>query len=249
MGGIGALTWNIVQPGTGTLPLGLSLSPTGAISGTPIAPAGPSNFTVRVQDAGGQVDTQELSITITIFSPPNITTNNPLPGGTVGQTYNQTLQATGGFQPYTWSVPPGSLPAGLTLSQAGTISGVPTNEGTSNFTVTVTDAFNQSATKNLSIIVSAVLEITTPSMSPNPKEGQAYAITLQKSGGLDPVSWSVKPNLPDGLTLSQAGEISGIPGPGTGSGVPQTFTFTVQDSTTPTPQTATKALDLTIDPP
>ena len=64
------------------------------------------------------------------------------------------------------------------------------------------------------------------------------------------MSWSVTPNLPDGLSLNAAtGEISGIPGPATGTGTPQTFTFTVQDSSTPTPQTASQPLDLTIDPP
>ena len=113
-------------------------------------PAGTSSFTVRVQDAGGQSDTQALSIVINLFNAPNITTTT-LQGGIVGQSYNQTLQANGGIGALTWSVSPGSLPAGLTLSPAGTISGIPTNAGTSNFTVTVTDTFNQSDTQALSI--------------------------------------------------------------------------------------------------
>ena len=109
---------------------------------------------------------------------------------------------------------------------------------------------SQSDTQALSIAVSGALAITTTSRYPNAKEGEAYSTTLQSSGGVPPVNWSVTPNLPDGLSLNPAtGEISGIPGPATGTGAPQTFTFTVQDSTTPTPQTASQQLDLTIDPP
>ncbi len=134
------------------------------------------------------------------------------------------------------------------------ISGTPTSQGTFNFTVRVTDSLGQSDTQALSIVVSAALAplaiTTTSPLQPNAKEGEAYSTTLQSSGGLPPVSWSVTPNLPDGLSLNPAtGEISGIPGPATGTGTPQTFMFTVQDSSTPTPQTVSKPLDLTIDPP
>ena len=143
-------------------------------------PAGTSSFTVRVADAGGQADTQALSIVINLFNPPNITTTT-LQGVIVGQSYNQTLQANGGIGALTWSVPPGSLPAGLTLSPAGTISGIPTSAGTFNFTVTVRDTLNQSDTQDLSIAVSAPLEITTTSL-PAAKEGQAYSYNLAKLG-------------------------------------------------------------------
>jgi hypothetical protein len=160
--------------------------------------------------------------------------------------------ATGGIGALTWSISGGTLPQGLNIDSInGVISGTPTNAETANFTVRVADTLSQSATQDLSIIVSDVLSIATTSpLQPNAKEGEAYTTTLQSSGGLPPLSWSVTPNLPDGLSLNPAtGEISGIPGPGTGTGAPQTFTFTVQDSTTPTAQTANQPLDLTIDPP
>jgi Putative Ig domain len=247
VGGIGALTFSILLPGTGTLPQNLSLNPTtGIISGTPIAPAGTFPFTVRVADTGGQQDTQALSVRINPSTPPQITTTS-LPGGTAGQPYNQRVQATGGIGTLAWSISAGSLPVGLILDPtAGTISGTPSSGGTSNFQLTATDSLGQFDTQNLSIAISAVLEITTMSL-PAAREGERYSTTLGTSGGIPPVSWSVTPPLPDGLTLNPlTGEISGIP-----SGFAQgthPLTFTVQDSAVPTPQTAIKQLDLTIDP-
>ena len=249
-GGTGARTWNI---SAGALPAGLNLDgTTGAIAGTPILPTGTSNFTVRVQDTAGQSDTQDLSITISPFNVPNITTTT-LQGGTVGVAYGPvTVQSTGGNGTLTWSISVGSLPPGLAIDppstgQSVTISGTPTSQGTFNFTVKVTDSLGQSDTRDLSITVSDVLTITTMSL-PNAKEGEAYTTTLQSSGGLLPTSWSVNPPLPDGLGLNPAtGEISGTPGSGT-AGTPPPFTFTAQDSS-PTPQTANKQLELTIDPP
>ncbi len=242
-GGTGALTWSITA---GILPAGLTLNATtGAISGTPIMPAGTSSFTVQVQDAGGLSDTQLLSMTINLPNPPQIATTT-LPGGTVGQPYSQTLHATGGVGVLTWSVTTGSLPAGLTLSSSGTISGTPTTPGTSNFTVRVVDTFNQSDTQSLPLAISTVLAITTTSL-PNAKEGQAYSTILQSSGGVPPLTWSVTPPLPNGLNLNPAtGQITGTPVAGAQGA--QTFLFTVQDSTTPTPQVVHKPLTLVIAP-
>jgi hypothetical protein len=71
-----------------------------------------------------------------VFVPcPTITVNPAtLPAGTVGAAFSQTLTATGGTAPFTFSFS-GSLPPGLTLSQAGVISGTPTAAGSFSFTV------------------------------------------------------------------------------------------------------------------
>jgi hypothetical protein len=80
-----------------------------------------------------------------------------LPNGSQSQPYNQSLAAAGGTSPYSWSVKSGLLPAGLTLSASGQISGTPTTVGTSNFTVQVTDSGSpvQTATQALSITIVA----------------------------------------------------------------------------------------------
>jgi hypothetical protein len=225
------------------LPAGLNLNQTtGVISGTPLVPAGQSTFTVRVADAAGQDDTQALSITINLPAPPNVTTTT-LQGGTVGQAYNQTLQATGGFGALTWTLSGGSLPAMLSLSPAGVISGIPTNAGNANFTVRVRDTLNLSDTQALSIAVSAALTVTT-NMLPDAHINKAYNQTLQRSGGSSPFTWSVTPALPNGLNLNAStGQITGAAAGPEGD---HDLTFTVKDSTTPTPQTASKVLRLKI---
>ena len=240
-GGVAPLNFSISQ---GSLPAGLNVNQsTGVISGTPILPGGTSSFTVRVQDAGGQSATQALSITINVPVPPSITTTT-LPGGTVGKLYNQSLQATGGTGALTWSLSSGSLPAALSLSPAGVISGTPTKDGTANFTVRVRDALNQSDTQSLSITISAALAITTSSL-PDARVNRAYNKTLDRSGGTAPFTWSVTPPLPKGLNLNAStGQISGTAANGTQG--TYNLTFTVQDSSKPTAQTASKLLELEI---
>jgi hypothetical protein len=227
VGGIGALTFSIVS-GTGTLPQNFSLNPTtGMISGTPTAPAGNFPFTVRVADEAGQQDTQALQIRVTPATPPQITTTS-LPGGRATQPYNFQVQATGGIGALAWSVSAGALPVGLTLSSTGAISGTPTSEGPSNFTVTVTDSFGQSDTQALSITVSAAPLVITTTSLPSGGIGQFYSRPVQATGGTPPLTFSIVPpgTLPPGLGLNQTtGVISGTPiGIGTSS-----FTVRVAD--------------------
>jgi hypothetical protein len=87
--------------------------------------------------------------------PLTVISASPLLVGTVGNAYSQSLIASGGTTPYTWSLVTGaeSLPAGLTLNPTGIISGSPTAAGISNFTVRVTDAAGGTAQKALSITV------------------------------------------------------------------------------------------------
>jgi hypothetical protein len=88
------------------------------------------------------------------FSLPTITTAS-LPNGTIGILYSQTLQASGGMAPYTWStVAPGALPPGLTLNgSTGQISGTPTAVGPFSFTAQVKDNLGQTSQKGFSITI------------------------------------------------------------------------------------------------
>jgi len=87
---------------------------------------------------------------------PLTVTTSTLANGTIGSTYSQTLQASGGTLPYSWSIVSGlgNLPPGLGLNpSSGGISGAPTTTGTYNFTVRVTDSVPATAQKALSIVV------------------------------------------------------------------------------------------------
>jgi hypothetical protein len=155
-GATGTFTWTVTKGG---LPAGLtflttSTSSSAEITGTPTL-LQTSNFTVQVTDSSGSTVTQALSITINRPPPLSVATGS-LPSGTVDTAYSQTLQASSGVPPYTWSVPPGTLPVGLNLASNGVISGKPLATGTSYFTVQVTDSSTptpQIATANLSITI------------------------------------------------------------------------------------------------
>jgi hypothetical protein len=149
-GGGTPYTWSIVL---GSLPPGLSLSSGGAISGTPTQ-SGTSSATFQVKDSTyAQQQTATASLSIQIASAPLQVSTANLPGATVSQAYTAQLNATGGTPPYTWSVSSGSLPAGLSLSSSGAISGTPTTAGSNTFTAQVTDANTQTATKSYTLSV------------------------------------------------------------------------------------------------
>jgi len=246
-GGASTLTWSMASGST--LPADLSLSSSGALSGTPTAP-GSSTFTVKVTDSSGAQGgplsaTQQLNLTI---KPATLTiTTTSLSNGVVGTAYSASLAATGGTGAISWSVTGGSLPTGLNLGSSGAISGTPTASGTSNFTVTATDSGTppQNKMQALSITINPVLSITTTSL-PSGTVTTAYSQNIQTSGGTPPIAWSVTSGtLPAGLALT-----NGANGVGVISGTPtaygsSTFTVKATDSSTP-PQTVSQQFTIVI---
>lgn len=157
----------------GTLPAGLTISGC-AISGTPTT-AGTANLTVKATDSSSPVATTTGPVTLTISPIGTLSLTGSLPNATLGIAYVQTLHATGGVGPYTYSVTTGVLPAGLSLSSAGDISGTPTAVGASSFTVTVTDteSTQQTATN------SYVLLVTYPTTANDAELTGPYAYLFQ----------------------------------------------------------------------
>lgn len=136
-GGVTPYTFSI---SAGALPAGLTIgSTTGVISGTPTT-AGTSNFTVRVMDGSGTIDTRAFS-SFVIYQMLTFTTT-ALPTATVGVAYTGNVAFTGGTAPYICSLQTGVLPTGLTLTQSGlacVISGTPSQTGSFSITVRVND--------------------------------------------------------------------------------------------------------------
>jgi lysophospholipase L1-like esterase len=168
------------------------------------------------------------------------------PAATVGGPYLGYLLASGGTEPYTWSISKDSLPSGLTLDpNTGVISGEPTATGTSKFTVTVSDSASPANTASKALTISATapatLAISTSSL-PVATAGQQYETTLATAGGTQPVSWKLETGtLPTGVSLdSETGTISGTP---SGAGK-TTVTVGGTDSAEPA-QSTTATLTLT----
>lgn len=110
-------------------------------------------------------------------------TTTSLPDGTTNVPYSQTLTASGGQTPYTWSLVSNSLPAGLNLSGSGVISGTATSAVTTNFIVQVKDNTNSIATQALSLTIdpldTSVVFTVTPGTVSNTYNGP---ITLTVTG-------------------------------------------------------------------
>ena len=243
-GGLGADTWSL---SSGSLPTGLTLnSATGLISGTPTA-VGSYLFTIRITDSSSPVPlVSQRSYTVVIAQPLAFAFTS-LPDAVVGSFYSFTLTAAGGTAPDTWSVSAGALPAGLSLTPSGTISGTPTAAPGTGFTLTLVDSTSpsQNRTSSFSLRVANPLAITTLSL-PNPEIGVPYSVSLTATGGTAPLSWSVgSGSLPGGLSLAAAtGILSGTPS------TPGTFAFTarVTDSSVPV-QTASRNYTLIVPSP
>lgn len=136
---------------SGTLPPGLQLNTvTGVLSGT-ASSVGTYGFGVEVGDAGTQ--TARANYSITIGDPLTIITGDL--SAPFEQAFSQTLQASGGFPPYVWSLAGGTLPPGLSFNAPNaTISGTPAVSGSFSVTFQVRDQAQQTASKTITISVS-----------------------------------------------------------------------------------------------
>lgn len=140
----GDFTWSIIS---GSIPPGFNFAD-GLLAGNSSASA-VYTFTVRaVQNSTGNICTRTYTLGVI-----EITSASPLPDGGTGIAYSVTLTQTGIPSSATWGLAFGTtLPAGLSLSSAGVISGIPTSSGTTAFSVFIADATSGlTCTKDLSI--------------------------------------------------------------------------------------------------
>lgn len=126
---------------------------TASISGTNVqingVAGGQSNVTVTATDLDGNTVSQTFAVTVN--QAPLITSSAPSTNGAVGSTYSFSYTATGYPVP-TFSVTSGALPAGLSLSSSGVISGTCTTAGTYTGVVTASNS-NGTNTQGFSIAV------------------------------------------------------------------------------------------------
>ncbi|MBI2689814.1 MAG: putative Ig domain-containing protein [Acidobacteria bacterium] len=198
----------------GPLPPGFTLSDDGRLSGV-CNQAAKYVFSLRVTDSTLASHDREMALTIEFKLPPLSISTATLPAAAVGVAYRQQVNLSGGREPYRWAVL-GTLPPGLTLSQTGLVSGTPTSAGSYTFTVQASDVSGGSILKTYTIVVGN-LKYTGPSTISLFAQEPAK-VTLTAEGGTAPYKWTVASGtLPAGVSLSDAGVLSGTPSGGTGN--------------------------------
>ena len=212
---------------------------TATASGTSItyAPAtgyfGADSFTYTASNSSGTSAAATVSVTV---SAPTISVSpSALPGGAVGTAYSQSLTASGGQAPYSFStsLASGTLPGGLSLSAGGVISGVPTASGTFTFTVHGTDSSTTTpasfTSAQLSLTISAAVSVPTasPVSATVAYDSTKSAVSLALGGG---AASSVAVAKSPGHGTATASGTSITYTPATGYFGADSFTYTASNS-------------------
>lgn len=212
----------LVATSTSALPVTFTSSTTNVCTVSPLGTLttiSPGSCTINADQIGDGafLPATQVSQTFSIVVPGGavmIDTASTLPNATAEANYHQTIQASGGAQPYSFTVLSGSLPGGLTLTPStGEVSGSPNVAGTFNFTVQVTDAATQTAVKTFLLTIAAPTVVITPGNAPGGQVGVSYSLQFDASGGAaGSYTYTSTPGaLPAGLTLSPSGLLSGTP--------------------------------------
>ncbi len=208
------------QPYTITPTYSPAISPTPAISSSTgvfsFTPSATGSYQVgfQVSDSSGQTASAS-AISLNIYNPLTISTTS-LPPVILGNAYSQTIAASGGLAPLTFTLASGTLPSNLSLnSQTGVISGTPNVAGISSFNIQVKDSLGLTSTVSLQIGAYSPLVISTTGL-PAGRKNVAYSQSLDYSGGVPPLTSSVNSGaLPDGITLNGSAIAGNPTTPGT----------------------------------
>ena len=226
-GGKAPLAYAVSPP----LPSGLTLdAASGLLSGKAAATSPPTNYAVTVTDANSA--TASADFTLAVAGPVTAVQSGTIPAPTQNHAVTAFTPVTGsgGLAPLSYSVAP-ALPSGMTLaSDSGLVSGAPGVAGSNDYVVTVADANGATATADFTMTVSPPVTATQSVTSTVlPLQQAATPFTpVTGAGGTAPLSYSVAPALPAGLSLTAAtGAIGGTP---TMPQAPSAFTMTVTDT-------------------
>jgi len=206
---IGA-NWSEIGVIAGKLPTGLSMSGSGVISGVPTV-AGAFQFMVTLSNPdypAGQV----VRSFIIFVDPPAPQFTDPFSplDFQVGRPFSYLFTSD---QSATFSIVSGTTPAGTSLSEHGILSGTPTQSGPFWFTVLLSNQYGTAlrmygGAVSPAPVIPDPIQITSPASLPEIKVGAPFEFTFTASR---PAAFSVEGDLPAGLTLTEAGLLSGIP--------------------------------------
>lgn len=198
----------------GSLPVGVSFSSGGVLSGTPTVP-GNYNIAVRTTDsstgAGAPFSLQQ-NYTIVVATPAIAIDPPSLPNGSAGVAYNAQLSSSGGVAPYSYALLSGALPIGMSFTSAGALTGIPRSDGNFSITVRSTDSNGQTGSRVYTFTITPATVVLTPATLPSGTVGTAHSQSLSSSGGIAPYTYAIASGaLPPGISFSSAGVFSGTP--------------------------------------
>jgi len=206
-----------------SLPNGLSLTSNGSIVGTPRVFLTSTNYTITTSNSGG---TDSIVVNLEIVGPFYYEVTSLVMERSVTSVFQ--VPVVNFSSAASWSITP-SLPTGLSLSSTnGTLSGVPSqNQTATNFTIQASTAdHTHTFVMNLRVIEAApVLTLSASQSTYNLPRGESVTILVNNAGG--PIaSISVSPSLPNGMTLTANGSLSGTP---TSLSTATTYTITASN--------------------
>jgi hypothetical protein len=199
------------------------------VSGTPTVVSAATTYTVTVTDTNGATTTSTFSLTVKSAITASSVASTVLTVGHAATAFTP-VTASGGTGTLTYSVSP-ALPAGLVYASTGLVSGMPTAvSAATTYTVTVTDSNGATGSSTFSLTVNATVMATTAVASTALTQNHASTafVPVTASGGTSPLTYSISPALPAGLSFSSAtGTVSGTP---TAVKAATTYIVTVTDS-------------------
>lgn len=238
VGGVPPLRWTAA----GALPTGITFDPRTAVMSGSSSTTGTYLIVFTVADALRSMSKKNLTLTVV---DPLIIMTISLPQARYGESYLNSIVASGGEPPFTWSISNGTLPKGMEFdSKSGVLSGAPLMAGSFLITFTVAESSQYASQallseKTLTLVVVKPINFTTMFL-PEAVQGAPLAAQLSATTLYPPLNWFVIGRLPSGVTLNSAsGMLSGTPSI---NGI-YNLTFQVKDAAK---QTSERLLTLTV---
>ena len=201
---------------TGTTAQGAGLT----LNSLSVDTGGSGNLSTKIVIAGNSYISGSASLTVE--APVQINPGAETFTGVYERSFSQGFTVAGGSGSYQLSSS-GTLPSGVTLTPSGTttgsswtLSGTPTQSGNFSFTLTATDASNNSLTSSQSFTLNvlAPIQVTPAGETLSAATGTPFSQVFTISGGSGNFQYFNSGTLPNGLTLTQSGSgwtLSGTP--------------------------------------